>query len=277
MKCSVCIPTYKRPTSIMVTLSRLLGEVSHIEEILIGVTGWPTGSLEFEGILNQLLYAFKMAGVEVKIHVGFRGLMSAKAWFKEEAKSEILLLLDDDAILGEGYFDLLGDFGWLDVGAVSGILQTPINVGGYADWSESPIEVDGEESNKIVFDEDRKTLVWKDKWQVYRHTNQKLFNCEYLIGTALFVSKKDWEIDLAFESGACGGEEIDFTYAMFRKGLKLLCNSGRVAWHLHVETGGTREFSRKDDQKNFDYFVKKWGLGSGVADNCSVYQEKSNA
>ena len=136
MKVSVCIPTYKRPESLSITLGRLLGEASKIDEILIGVTkdlGESFGGME--NTLTQIIEAFKIAGIDVKVRAELSGLMDAKRWFKETARNEILLFLDDDAVLGEGYFDLVKHFKDKEVGAVSGVLQTPINSMGYSDWS----------------------------------------------------------------------------------------------------------------------------------------------
>ena len=274
MKVSVCIPTYKRPESLSITLGRLLGEASKIDEILIGVTKDLDESFGgMENTLTQLIEAFKIAGIDVKVRAELSGLMDAKRWFKETARNEILLFLDDDAVLGEGYFDLVKHFTAKEVGAVSGVLQTPINSMGYSDWSNVPIDVEDEFSNTLIYDHRRKTLLWLDKYQVYMHKTEKIFECEYLIGTALFVRKSVLEIDMEFQHGACGGEEIDFTYNIYQQGLKLLFDTSRLCWHLHEDKGGTREFDRKDDKKNFDYLVKKWGIGDGVRNECSHYQK----
>lgn len=273
MKISVCIPTFKRPVSLLTVLTRLLGEVSNFDELLIGITKDSEDSIgAVESSLNQVLEGFRISGVTVEVKSGLTGLIDAKMWFKERASNDLLLIIDDDAVIGEGYFDLVKHFQDSQVGAVSGVLQTPVNVGGYRDWSAEEIKVEGNKSNTLEYDSNKKTIVWKDKWQVYMHTSRKVFDCEYLIGTALFVRKDILELDMAFQHGACGGEEIDFTYSIYKKGFRLLFDSGRICWHLHEDKGGTREFDRKDDQKNFDYLVKKWNLGDGVVDACSHYE-----
>lgn len=274
MKVSVCIPTYKRPESLSIAFSNLLGYASNIEEILIGITKDEESSLAgMEDTFTQIAKAFAILGIPVYVKSNLTGLMDAKTWFRETARSEILLFIDDDAIIGEGYMDLIYHFINPKVGAVSGVLQTPVNSMGYLDWSDKPIDVEGELCNTLKYDEENETLLWLDKYQVYLHKTDKLFKCQYLIGTALFVRKSVLEIDMEFQHGACGGEEIDFTYNMYKQGMDLIFDSSRICWHLHEDKGGTREFDRKDDKKNFDYLVRKWGLGDGVKDECTHYEK----
>jgi GT2 family glycosyltransferase len=269
---TVCIPTYKRPESLSMVLSRLLASTDRIVEILIGITGEEEDSLgRMREQIEQICKAFEIEGINVMVRTDLSGLMEAKQWFIDYATTEILLFLDDDAILGKDYLDLVDNFANDEVGAVSGVLQTPRNGAGYADWSDVPISVDDRYSNSLIYDRRRKTLQWIDKYQVYMHEENKIFDCEYLIGTALLVRKDLVEIDMEFQNGACGGEEIDFTYSIYQQGYKLWFDSSRVCWHLHENKGGMREKDRAKDQENFDYLVKKWGLGNGVEDRCTHY------
>ncbi len=276
MKVSVCIPTYKRPESLITVVTRFLDDVEKVEEILIGVTGDLEDSIgSVQDMLNQVIGAYAIYDVPVRVKAELSGLMEAKQWFKETAKSEVLLFVDDDAIVGEGYFDLVQHFKDKNVGAVSGTLQTPVNVGGYKDWSDTPIEIPEEEkfSNTLMYDKRRKTLHWFDKYQVYMVKGNRIFECEYLIGTALFIRKDLLEIDMEFQRGACAGEELDFTYRIYREGYKLIYDTSRIAWHLHVNKGGMREKDRSKDKENLSYFVKKWGLGEGIETGISIYKE----
>ena len=278
---TVCIPTYQRPESLQAVLSNLLGKTDRFDEIMIAVTGDREDSLGEKETptwrrTKQLLKAFSLADIRITVEAGFSGLMEAKQWFVTYAQNEICLFLDDDAVLGEGYFDLARHFCQdEEVGAVSGVLQTPINYDGYKDWSDRPISVNDEYSNTLLYDHRRKTIQWFDKYQVYMHEDDKIFECEYLIGTALFVMRDLVEIDYEFQRGACAGEEIDFTYNIYQQGYSLLFDTSAICWHLHESKGGMRDKDRSKDQENFDYLVKKWGLGEGIEDRCSHQIEGS--
>ena len=186
--------------------------------------------------------------------------------FKDYARNEVMLFCDDDGLFNRDYLDLLMWFNDPHIGAVSGSLQTPLNVGGYKDWCDRPIRLkpDVHACNTLKLNEKTGAMDWSDKYQVYMVEGGKAFKCQYLIGTCLFVRKSALEIDMAFEQGACAGEEIDFTYNMYLNGYWLIFDSSRVAWHLHSMVGGNRNVDRSKDDKNMTYLVQKYGLGKEV-------------
>lgn len=272
MKVSICIPTFRRPESLNIALGALLSSTDRFDEVLVAVTKDLESSTN--EVTRHLIEAFTVKGIPVKVVADFSGLCEAKQWFLDTAKNEVLLFMDDDVVVETSYFDLVKYFQQADVGAVSGTLQTPLDVG-YQDWAGVPIDVgQAQTCNTLTYDSVNKRFVWVDKYQVYMHKTPFFSDkCQYLIGTALFVRKDAVEIDMEFQRGACAGEEIDFTYNMFMNGRRLIFDSTRIAWHLHMTSGGMRGMDRSLDKDNMSYLAQKWGFADEVADGCGVYRE----
>ena len=270
-KCTVCIPTFRRPENLNMLLSSILAMNSpKIAEVVVGITGSAEDSINEQ--TNQLRKAYKMLKLPLYIFDELTGICDAKKLFKEMLGEEIMLFCDDDTIFRADYLDLLSLFdsgeGSPEVGAVSGSLQTPLNVMGYKMWSENPIEIPDSLSKCNTLKVVDGKMDWSDKLQVYqcycKSGKKPILSCEYLIGSCLFVRREALEIDMNFQNGACAGEEIDFTYNMFRKGYQVLFSPSRTAWHLHSMTGGNREKDRSVDDENMSYLIQKWNLGKEV-------------
>lgn len=253
---TVAIPTYLRPEVLNHTLASLLPLTNVVSEVMLGVTGVSNQSVNRETMV--LLKALDADGVFIRFASRFSGVMSAKQWFMEEATNDIVLILDDDAIPGAGYFDLLAHFDSPDVAAVSGALITPVNDRGYVEWDDSEIVDHSDEANTISHDPSTGLLDLGRKIQVYKHLYPKVYPCQYLIGTALFVRRSEVTIDLTYESNPAG-EELDFTYAMYRSGKTLLFDASRVAWHLAAMSGGMKAVAGHNPS-DLSYFATKWGF-----------------
>lgn len=258
---SICIPTYKRPENLNNLLANLLGFVNNedqISEILIAITG--SYEYSINDVTAHLLRSFEIQGISVHIVTHFSGLLKAKKWFNEFSRSEILLLLDDDVLITRDYLKLAKHFEEKSVGAVSGSLQTPLDINYYKDYSYEPIPAPSQDilCNRLVVNDLGQVQI-KDKYQVYMLDKSKIYRCQCLIGTALFVRHSIFDVDLAFERGNCNLEEVDFTYNMFLKGYDLLFDSSQVAYHIHSSSGGMREFVDKRKEENSKYFLEKYG------------------
>jgi GT2 family glycosyltransferase len=270
---TVGIPTFKRPSLLNNALVSVLANSGKISQVLIAITGDFRESVNRE--TRYLSKAMSLAMLKGTISSGFSGLMEAKQWIIDHSDNDIVLFLDDDAVLGHGYCDMVRHFEDKNVAAVSGSLITPYNDKGYTEWDDKPREFLEDEANVISYDSERKLLDLGKKYQVYLHSSPRLFSCQYLIGTALFVRKSEVVIDRNFQKGCAAGEELDFTYAMYRRGKKLLFDSSRVAWHLAGTTGGLQEFRAcSHDLENFQYFANKWGIGEIIGLKTNTYEEK---
>ena len=253
--CSICIPTFKRPVTLNMLLTNILGlGDSRVKEVLIGVTDNLEDS--FDDNTFAILRAFEIAEIDVKVRNNSKGLLYSKQWFKDTASSEILLLIDDDVFIDRSYLNLLMRFRDKDVCGVSGSIQTPYLTEYYADYSFEKINnPDDALCNIVSFDED--IVKVKKKHQVYMMKEPKIYECECLIGSALFVRKNEMIIDINYQFGACNYEEIDFTYNMFKQGKRLIFDSSCVAFHNRQNKGGMREYI-KEKRANSDYFKEKW-------------------
>jgi len=267
IKCSVCIPTYHRPDNLNMLLASILAmEDNRIAEVIVVITGVREESTN--ATTEQLERAYALAKVPLIMCSGASGICDAKEWMKDFAKEEVMLICDDDALFRRSYLDMLKYFLNDKVGAVSGSLQTPINVAGYKQWSDDSIVLpkSTEWCNTLSVGKDG-SMDWSDKYQVYMikpNHSIRLLKCEFLVGTCLMVRKEFLNIDMNFQQGACAGEEIDFTYAMYKDGKLVLFDTARMAFHLHSMVGGNRNKDRSQDDKNMTYLVQKWGLGENV-------------
>ena len=265
MSCTICIPTFHRKEQIGNLLSSLVGILpdERISDVLIAVTGNRNESLGQTA--DSLIRAISLSGIPCTVKDGFSDVLSAKEWFKEQSKADILLLLDDDVVIGKGYLNLLNNFSDTEIGAVSGSLQTPIDFSGhYRDYSYNPINNPPSDTlcNRIVIENDG-LLSLKNKYQVYMLKKPARYDCEVLVGTAMFVRRELLEIDMAFLEGKCYFEEFDYTYNIKTKGYRLIYDSSEVAWHLRGKEGGMRglgERNKSHKMVSAEIFRKKYGL-----------------
>lgn len=261
MKIAICIPSYIRVTSLNNALSCIvgMGRDERVAEVLVGITGDARNSMNFN--TNHLVRSLELLGKKVYIKDGFTGLISAKAWFQKQAKSPVLLLLDDDVVIPRDYLDLTKHFNSNKIFAVSGSLQTPLNIGHYKDYAYNKIKApEGNTCNKVCYNSQTGKIEVRDKYQVYMLNKDKVYSGECLVGSAMFVRRKWFAEDLKLENGANIYDEIDFTYNQHLKGKLNLFDSSRVAFHNRENFGGAREFmneKRKED-KNAKYFLSKY-------------------
>lgn len=260
-KIDVCIPTYRRPSALSACLVSLLFDACLINTLYIFVTGKLEESIDIG--VQQIIRMLEMEGIRVVITADMKGLVDSKAAFMKETEQPVVLFLDDDAVLTTTY--LVGIWGLMagtNASAVSGSLITPINVGGYTEWSDTPIpesQVQDEKWCNLVCVRDGEFFLDK-KYQVHRFEGDRFFRCQALIGTALLCKKDDVEIDMNYQLGSCAGEEIDFTYRMYKERKNLFFTSKYIAYHNYTTTGGNRGVSRETDSKNWKYFGEKWGF-----------------
>lgn len=260
MKCSLCIPTYKRPETLNMLLSSIIGmNDNRIAEILIGISY--KEELSINKNTKHLLRILEIQNIPYFMCSNLNGLLAAKKWFKTKASQDILLIVDDDCIINKNYLNLLNFFDSATVVAISGSLQTPLNINYYKDYSYEPIEAPSNKilCNKIQVDNNGLVII-KDKYQVYMLNKSLLYKCECLIGTAMFIRKNCLKIDENYNNGACNYEEIDYTYSLYKQGKILLFYSGEIAFHLHENIGGMREAESKQKKENSDYFKRKHDL-----------------
>lgn len=260
IKCSVCIPTYKRPQSLNNLLSCLLGNKDkRIGEIIIAVTGRKKDSIDM--LTKEIIRAMEIEKIQVTLRDNFNGLLFAKEYFKNTAKEEILLIVDDDCIISRNYLDLLLNFKNKNVGAVSGCIQTPCPTKYYKDYSYDAVKIPAVKlCNKISVVNG--VIELDNKYQVYMSKNatKRKYLCECLIGSAMFIRKDLFEVDKNFNKGTCHCEEYDYTYSLYKKGYSVIWDSSRVAYHLHLMSGGMRAVGEKKKEVNAEYFIKKYGL-----------------
>ena len=260
MKCSICIPTYKRPSALNNLLSTIIGmHDSRVEEVLIGISYKKEDSIDTT--TEHLLRMLEILKIKYTITSDLEGLLDAKQWFKDKATSDILLVVDDDAIISKDYLDLLNNFENKNVGAVSGSLQTPLDINYYKDYAYDKVDNPPEDMicNKVKVN-DNGLVIIEDKWQVYMLKEHKKYECECLVGTAMFIRKELLTVDKNYNKGACNYEEFDYTYSAYKQGYKLIFDSSRVAFHLHENKGGMREKKEKLKELNSDYFKEKFKL-----------------
>ena len=263
IRCSVCIPTYKRPAQLNMLLANLFGIHSdRVSEIIIAVSGTMAESTDIN--TKHLLRMFELENIKYTIKDGFTGTTGAKCWFKEVACEPILGIIDDDAILSSNYFDLLDEFDDPSVGAISGCIHTPVDIGHYRDYSYEPIETPQiTKVNRIYINPYTNLVDFADKYQVYyfKDKTQK-FECDCLQGTAFFVRNCCYRIDMNYARGAENFEETDSTYNIVQMGRKCIFSSAATAFHLRGETGGERARCNGNKQKdvNSNYFIRKWNI-----------------
>ena len=260
MECSLCIPTYKRADCLNNLLSCVIGmNDKRISEVLIGVSYKKEDS--FNDTTRHLIRALEILGIKCRVKSNIEGLIRAKEWFKEKAKNDILLIVDDDGIIHRKYLDLLYLFLDEDVAAASGSIQTPLDIGYYKDYAYSKIKnpLKGTVCNTVSVNKDGLVEIL-NKYQVFMLQEAQRYRCECLVGTAMFIRKEFLTPDRNYERGACNYEEFDYTYDAYRKGMKLLYDSSQVAFHLHKNTGGMREKPKKLKEENSLYFRKKFEL-----------------
>lgn len=263
MSCSICIPTYRRPDSLAMCLASIASFLPdyRIDEVLVGVTGARDDSIGYGA--ESMLQVMRTFGTEVNVVDGLEGLLDAKEMFASDAKSDILLLLDDDAVIPSNYLSLMQHLmgSWnKNVAAVSGSLQTPLDVDHYKDWSAEPIAAPSSRTvcNKVRMDGD--LVVIDDKYQVYMLDKPIVYRCEVLVGTALFIRKRLLQVDREYAKGGYYYEEYDFTYGLFKSGWELRYDSARVAWHVRAPQGGCRAVDDRSKERNGRYFKEKFGL-----------------
>ena len=260
MKCSLCIPTYKRPENLNNLLANIVGmEDSRIAEVLIGVSYAKEDS--FNKKTEHFLRMLEILQIPYTIRDGLQGLIAAKEWFKETAKEDVLLIIDDDGIIHRSYLNLIEYMRMDSVAAVSGTIQTPLDIGYYKDYSYDRIDNPeyGTLCNRIQIGETGLVEI-KDKYQVYMLKIGERYDCECLVGTAMFIKKQYLNPDKEYDRGACNYEEYDYTYSAYRSGKRLIYDSREIAFHLHEATGGMREKKSKQKEVNAEYFRKKFGL-----------------
>lgn len=259
LSCSLCIPTYKRPDALNNLLSAVIGmNDPRIAEVLIAISYDKGNSIDNTTL--HLLRMMQIQGIPYTVESNLSGLIDAKLWFAENATKDILLVVDDDGLFPTDYLRLLNHFKDPDVAAVSGTIQTPLEIGYYKEYSYEAIDnpPSGTLCNKIEVDETGLVVV-ADKYQVYMLKKPEVYLCECLVGTAMFIRKEWLKPDFLYSRGACNYEEYDYTYAAYRAGKKLLFDSGRIAYHLHLPTGGMRGVE-KQKRENSDYFKQKFQL-----------------
>lgn len=255
--CTACIPTFRRPDCLNNALTSVLG-CEEICEVLVAVTGEYCDSVNY--ISEHILEAMRICGKTVKVKDCFSGLIDAKSWFKKLATSDILLILDDDVVIKPSYMNLLKDFQDSRVGAVSGSMQTPCNIGYYEEWSKDELEsIPQEPVNKIGVENGVLTL--ENKSQVYMFSDNVTLECDVLVGGAILIRKDLFFPDGNFQKEQCYFEEYDYTYAVKKRGFKVIFDTSEVAFHNRSNIGGMREFdSDKIEVKKqlTKYFEEKW-------------------
>jgi GT2 family glycosyltransferase len=95
----ILIPTYNRPTALVVTLTSLIGQIFQDVRILISdQSDQPvTGQAEFIAVRN--VFATHGIPVEVLAHLPRRGMAEQRHFLLEQVKAPYALFLDDDLIL----------------------------------------------------------------------------------------------------------------------------------------------------------------------------------
>lgn len=277
---SVIIPTFHRPGTLSACLASLLPHENKFEELIVVATG-PWGE-SVNADCEQLLQAFRLMGTRVETCDMATGGVHGRMLGTNLAEFEFLLFLDDDAVVGRGYFDLMKHFEDKNVAMVSGALQTPINPG-YKVWGDSPLLTVGPFCNTLDYDKKTRHLTLGNRWQVFRHNERKVFKtCQYLNGTAFFIRRvwTLWDLKYQTETGS-SGEDIDLSYGLFHNGHKLVFDSGAVAWHLHQAKGGERDKEKikcKCNLDNFSCLVSKYGIGDRVdsMEECYSVTDKFN-
>lgn len=269
---SVCIPTFQRAESLNMVLAGLLAH-DCISQVLIAQQR-SRSNLNFNPTTHRLIAALRQKGLGVDLGVVDDPIAAAK-FFGGCAAEDISLWLDDDVIPGYGYIDLMRHFNHDEkVAAVSGSIQSPTREG-YIDWSADKVDMtlaDDELVNEFEIRDNGETL-WENKYQVYRITEQTWSTREafLLFGSAMFLRTSAWDLMDDFFAGFTGDvpnyiiHEIDLTTSLRRRGYKLLFDPSATAWHIryrgnrHVDPAGSDEIS----QRNWSYYLRKHGLGSG--------------
>lgn len=263
MRCSVCVRTYKRPHQLNRLLASLIvaNDTRQMEEIIVAVTGGMEDSTDTDTL--HLLRMMELRGISHKVLHGLTGMVDATKAFKAEAGCDVILMVDDDMLIGSDYFDLSWHFLDKGVGAVAGSMQTPIDIGHYRDWSYDAIDNPSQELvNRIEIGEDGLISV-ADKYQVYMLEKARTYHCQCLAGGAVFLRRDAIETDSHFNDGASVYEDFDMTYSMYRRGYKVLYDSSRVCYHLRAETGGAREKSQDKQMqriRNTAYMRDKYAI-----------------
>lgn len=265
IRCSVLIPTYGRPESLNLVLASLLPQRDSIREILVGCAyGVNECANDTTGILAK---ALRMAGVWVEIHANCGPLINTKIKLARMAISPLVLLLDDDVIPGAGYFEIMKLFHKDNLGALSGTIQSPFNPQGYKDWSDRTIPNPPASNRVNLFEIKDGVLEWKEKYQVYSLEHPCTYDCDFLVGGAMFVRRSlmDYYDPKVMHLDGEGkpvntGEEIDFSLTLREYGYQLVYDSSVIAWHLYWSTGGERVWDRRYAFANWKYILKKHGL-----------------
>ena len=80
----------------------------------------------------------------------------------------------------------------------------------------------------------------KDKYQVMMLKKPRVYRCEVLVGSAVFVRRNLLEFDYQFNDvGYC--EEFDYTYNIHFKGYDLIYDSSEMVFHNRGLSGGNKK------------------------------------
>ena len=261
---SIVIASYDRPNALNVTLASLMN-MKYMREIIIGLQN-SDGSTCLDEYGEKLIEAYHQKGVGIYVFTS-RNFIHGMKYGASKARWNTILLLDDDIVPGTDYEHLSAHLNFPEIGAVSGTLQSPIDEG-YSEWSEEPIIVDPSNDLCNEFYIDDGDFTWVNKYQVYRISDGRFyFRCKYLLGGAMFIRKELVELfdDKLARFDKNGdpiivGNEIDLSFSIRKKGLTLVYDAKRIAWHLHAGEGRNRAWDRSEGLKSWNYLLKKHGL-----------------
>ncbi len=219
---------------------------------------------DIRGPCEPALRIFDYYGIGWRVEFGRRaGQHHNHQRAQELAKSDWIFRFDDDEVLEPNVLEKLIGNVRDDVGAVAGLVLPP---------APSPVPAD---AANLISDLNLPNVQW------FKQAPQ-LLEVEHLHST--FIYRRglvDYELAL---SPAAHREETIFTYAIKRKGYKLLVDTSAVTWHFRADQGGIRSHRSPqfwdDDERIFNAKLQEWGvnceptktivLDVGRGDHCVV-------
>jgi len=277
-KYSIAIPTYQRPEALVSCLHGVATlDPEGIKAVLILVTGEKEKSISQYG--EWFISVMSKMGFDVRVTHNFAGLPQAKNYALNVCDNEgvdWLLLLDDDVLISQGYITKLAvhiesrDWGQVEPWAVTGVVYTPFNAG-YSEWSPDRSERNIQNGvYQMLGVDDTGKVNWGDKVQVYRYSQPQYCCLGYFIGGAVMLKAKGnpYRFDTFFQN-VVYGEEIDYSLGLGWDARAIHFVTDAECLHFPCPFGGSKPSTVEElkikRQANFDYLLKKWGMGNGNA------------
>lgn len=263
---TVLIPTHKRPHSLNMALGALVPQMQWIKHIIIAPNPLKDADDCTNGLTRDLLATLEYGGATTET-MPVDDYAEALLYAEYAAKTEVVLVLDDDMVLGKNYLDMSAHFRYPKVGVVSGTIQAPVNYG-YREWSRDPITPNwkGEPICNRLRVEDGKLTIY-DKWQVYMISQGRFYwFMEFFLAGAFMIRRDLLALvdDGMLRFTADGhfiftGWELDLSFSIRERGHHLIYDATRIAYHLRAKTGRNRGWPIEEGLKNWNYMLRKHG------------------